>query len=194
MPVRKAIADSEGVYFLTFSCARWLPLFTLTSGYNIVYQWFDYLKAQGHSIVGYVIMPHHVHAVIAFSNTGKPLNTIVGNGKRFAAYEIVKRLTDKEQVQMLEPMKEWVNATDRKRNKQHEVFEPSFDWKACRTDAFIQQKLDYMHWNPCKGNKLAEKPENYAHSSAQFYITNKQGIFGVMSFMELQDVDLTKKL
>jgi hypothetical protein len=51
-----------------------------------------------------------------------------------------------------------------------------------------------MHWNPCKGNKLADKPEDYPHSSAQFYITDKQGIFEVTSWMELQDIDLTKKL
>jgi hypothetical protein len=52
-------------------------------------------------------------------------------------------------------------------HKLHEVFEPSFDWKECGTSAFIQQKLNYMHWNFCKGNnKLFELPEQYIHSSS----------------------------
>jgi len=53
-----------------------------------VYNWFDHLKGKGHFISGYVIMPNHIHTLIAFRNTGQAINTIVGNGKRFIAYEI----------------------------------------------------------------------------------------------------------
>jgi len=67
----------------------------------------------------------------------------------------------------LNQLNEWVNVTDKSRNKEHEVFEPSFDWKECRTQKFIIQKLNYIHWNPCKSiPKLAELPEQYQHSSA----------------------------
>jgi len=38
-----------------------------------------------------------------------------------------------------------------------------------------------------------EVPEKYIHSSAKFYVTGEQGIFPVTSFMELRDVDLTKR-
>ena len=86
-----------------------------------------------------------------------------------------------------------VNDTDKKRNKIHEVFEPSFDWKECRTEAFIQQKLKYMHLNPCRCMpRLTALPEEYIHSSAKFYLTHEQGIYPVTSYMELQDIDLTK--
>ena len=63
----------------------------------------------------------------------------------------------------------------------------------CKTEAFIQQKLNYIHSNPCKGeNKLANLPEEYVHSSAKFYIAGEQGIYRVTSHTELQDIDLTK--
>jgi len=81
MPVRRTIAATEGIYFITFTCTNWIPLFTLCNAYDAVYKWFDYLKSQKHYIIGYVIMPNHVHAVVAFSNGGKRINTIVGNGK-----------------------------------------------------------------------------------------------------------------
>ncbi len=194
MSVRKAISEKDGVYFITFTCTDWLPLFSLCNAYDVVYKWFDNLKANGHYIIGYVIMPHHVHALIAFSDTGKIINSIVSNGKRFMAYDLVERLKLQKQFLILQQLQQSVNNTEKKEGKLHHVFETSFDWKECRTDKFIEQKLDYMHWNPCKGNKLAELPEQYIHSSAKFYITGDQGIYPVTSFMELEDIDLTNKL
>lgn len=193
MPVRKTIPGKDGVYFITFTCAQWLPLFQITNGYDAVYTWFNVLKQNGHYIIGYTIMFNHVHAIIAFHNTGKTINSIVGNGKRFIAYDIVNRLQQKQEDTLLSTMQSMVNNTQKADNKLHEVFEPSFDWKECRTSAFIQQKLNYMHWNPCKGeNKLVELPEQYMHSSAKFYITGEQGIYPVISYTELADIDLTK--
>jgi REP element-mobilizing transposase RayT len=83
MSVRKQIQESNGIYFITFTCARWLHLFDICQSYGVVYNWFDYLKSQGHYIVGYVIMPNHVHVIIGFANTGISINKAVGNGKRF---------------------------------------------------------------------------------------------------------------
>ena len=131
MPVRRAIPESHGIYFITFTCARWLKLFQLTNSYDLVHNWLNYLIDQGHYIIGYTIMPNHVHVLIAFSNSGKNINTIVGNGKRFIAYGLVERLKKGNFPDVLVSLNIWVNATDRKRNKKHEVFELSFDWKEC---------------------------------------------------------------
>ena len=91
------------------------------------------LKKGGHYIIGYTIMPNHVHAIIAFHNTGKTINSIIGNGKRFIAYDLVAELKKREQHTVLKQLEEWVNKTQQSDNKQHEIFEPSFDWKpACR--------------------------------------------------------------
>ena len=99
---------------------------------------FDYLKTQGHYLIGYVIMPNHVHAVIAFSNTGKSINTIVSNGKRFIAYELVKRLKEQNKILVLNELNNALNNTERKEGKLHAVFETSFDWKECSIEKFIE--------------------------------------------------------
>ncbi len=96
-------------------------------------------------------MPNHVHVIIAFKNKGKSINTIIGNGKRFLAYELVKRLKIVENNILLEKMQSWVDPAQKKNNKLHHVFEPSFDWKECSNERFINQKLDYIHANPCVG-------------------------------------------
>ena len=38
---------------------------------------------------------------------------------------------------------------------------------------------------------LAQLPEDYMHSSATYYFTGKQGVYPVITYMELQDIDLT---
>ncbi len=190
MSVRKKIEEPNGVFFITFTCARWLPLFDITNGYDAVYKWFDYLKEQQHHIIAYVIMPSHVHVMIAFSTTRISINTIVGNGKRFMAYELVKKLKLQGNIALLNEMASWVNKTEQLQNKRHQVFEPSFDRKECYSIHFMQQKVDYIHLNPSKA-RLVTLPEEYKHSSAAYYYTGKQGVYPVITYMELQDIDLT---
>ncbi len=193
MTVRKAIAERDGLYFITITCAKWIPLFQITNGYDVVYNWFDYLKKNGHFIVAYVIMPNHVHCLIAFKKVDKSLNSVIGNGKRFMAYELIRKLKEQKEDIILSHLTSWVNDTDKKRGKIHEVFEPSFDGKECYTDKFIEQKLNYIHENPCRGKwTLATTPEVYVHSSAGFYRAGVEGVYPVTNYMEIKDVDLTK--
>ena len=193
MATRKAITQSYGVFFITFTCANWLPLFQLTNTYATVYKWFDILKSKGHFIVGYVIMPNHLHILIAFSNSETPINTIIGNGKRFLAYEIIQKLNIQKKSILLKELNNHVAPSKKKINKQHQVFEASFDWKECYTLKFKKQKINYIHLNPCKKG-FVTLPEEYLHSSATYYFTGKQGIYPVITYMELEDIDLTKGL
>jgi len=193
MPVKRKITEQDGVFFITITCHQWLPLIEMTNGYDIVYNWFDHLKGKGHYINGYVIMPNHLHVLIAFRNTGQSINTIVGNGKRFMAYEIIKRLEKQNESDLLYRLNLSVEAKDRERNKKHEIWEDSFDWKECRTHKFMKQKLDYMHDNPCRGKwNLVSDVTEYAHSSAKFYLCGEQGVYPVTGYLELNDINLTK--
>lgn len=190
MSVRTKIPFQSGVFFITFTCADWLPLFKDLDSYDLVYKWFDVLKQAGHVIHGYVIMPNHLHVIISFKNVGKPINTVVGSGKRFMAYSIVKRLHKAEAFDVLDQMNLWVNETDKKRNKKHEVFEPSFDWKDCSSIDIAIQKLDYIHMNPCRANPpIVSDPIKYLHSSANQYMGGENIIYPVTSIMHIHDFD-----
>ena len=180
MPVRREIPYNEGLYFITFTCYKWLPLIEITNSYEIVYRWFDYLKTQNHHVVGYVIMPNHIHVMISFSKTEKSNNKIIGDGKRFMAYDIIKGLEEKELKHILEKLEKAVSGIDKKRGKKHEVWEESFDWKFCETEKFANQKLVYMHNNPCAGKwKLVVDATKYEHSSARFYISGRHAAYEV---------------
>lgn len=89
----KTIHDTtDKTWFITFTCFNWIPLFQITDSYNLVYQWLNLIKEK-YSIdtTAFVIMPNHVHAIIHL-NASNSLNKIISNGKRFMAYEIIKRL------------------------------------------------------------------------------------------------------
>jgi len=140
-------------------------------------------------------MPEHVHTIIAFRQSPQTINAIVGNAKRFMAYGLVKLLEEKKRGDILLQLASWVNPTDKKNNKQHEVFEPSSDKKECYTTDFTIQKLDYIHMNPCRyKNPLVINPQDYVHSSAKYYITGDQGIYPVTGYLALGDIDLTVPL
>lgn len=195
MSVRKIIQETDGIFFITITCYNWIPLLQISNTNDAVYKWFNYLKEKGHFITGYVIMPNHFHFLVAFSKTDKNINKIIGNGKRFLAYGIIQRLKEENNMPILIQLGEAVEVTDRKRGKLHEVFEDSFDIKECLTEKFIRQKLNYIHNNPCSGKwMLADCPENYLHSSANFYSTGIHGIFPVTHIQELMDIDLTQTL
>jgi REP element-mobilizing transposase RayT len=76
----------------------------MVNGYDIAYKWFDHLKSKGHYIVGYVIMPNHIHALIGFSSSDSSINSIIGNGKRFMAYEMIRRLNEKKEIELLDKL------------------------------------------------------------------------------------------
>ena len=194
MPVKRTIPYTSGMFFITFTCHGWLSLIDRVDGYTIIYNWFDHLKEKGHFINGYVIMPNHVHALISFINAKQSINTIIGNGKRFMAYEIIKRLEVNNEVGLLQQLSADVEPIRKANKKLHEVWETSFDWKDCRSNTFIWQKLNYIHSNPCTGKwQLAANPIEYLHSSAKFYLTGVQGIYPVTNFMEMEDVNFNLK-
>lgn len=82
-------------------------------------------------------MPNHVHCILFFPNKDYDLNKIVGNGKRFMAYELIKRFQEKGLSKILSQLKEGLTKRDIARNQKHKVFEGSFDAKPVHHRKFL---------------------------------------------------------
>jgi len=163
-----------------------LPLIDKSDGYSSVYRFFEVLTDKGHSIAGYVVMPNHVHLLLYYNGKEKSLNSLIGNGKRFMAYDIVKRLQQKGQHSLLQQLQNQVQYKDREKKQKHVVWEDGFDIKECRTEKFVLQKLIYMHLNPVSGKwLLAASSLEYLHSSSLFYFNGRQQLFVVQDYREL---------
>ncbi len=147
-----------------------MNLFTLTDGHGLVYNWFNVLKEDRIEVIGYVIMPNHVHSILYFSEAGFNLNNILSNGKRFMAYGLVDKLEKANDITTLAILKKGLTERERKKKQLHKVFRDSFDGKPIFSEKFLLQKLNYIHYNPVKGKwRLAKDFVSYEHSSASFY-------------------------
>lgn len=131
-------------------------------------------------------MPNHIHALLYYAGGRMNFNTIIGNGKRFMAYEIVNRLTISNQESLLKILKDAISLEEMRRGRHHQVWIESFDAKECRTKGFILQKLNYIHNNPCSGNwQLADNPIHYPHSSASYYSNGVHTSYPVVDYRTL---------
>jgi len=187
MTIKKTQEETHLIYYCTFTCADWLPLFEITDFYCEIYSWFNLLRRNGNQIIGFVIMPNHLHVLICVKE--QSINKILANGKRFMAYEIIKRLQNAANDEVINQLSLKVTEEERKRAKKHRVFEVSSDIKPCYHKWFLIQKLDYMHRNPVSGKwNLAPTYVDYIHSSAGFYELNEQ--HRMVSIRHYEDVEL----
>jgi len=163
------------VFFITFTCFKWLPLIDLSNSYAAFSKWFEYLKSREAIVLGYVIMPNHFHALLFLDEKcDKNLNQLVANGKRFLAYDIVKGLEVGEHQKILNFLSNSVADKESQKGKKHQVFVSSFDAKECFNRKMVETKLDYIHHNPVSGKwHLCEDWIEYPYSSAGFYESNQ---------------------
>jgi len=104
----------------------------------------------------------------------KTINRIISNGKRFLAYDIVKYLQEKKAVTTLNILQKARSLKEIERGKLHKIFKTSFDCVEMKSRNIIEQKIEYIHRNPCnKKWNLAEDFVKYEHSSAAFYEEEK---------------------
>ncbi|MBK6732039.1 MAG: hypothetical protein IPG60_14140 [Bacteroidetes bacterium] len=182
MSVKSIKVEKNVNYFCTFTNFQWLPLFELTHFYDGIFKWFDLLKQKGIRVCGFVIMPNHLHCLIFLPEGSTTIDKIIGNAKRFMAYEIVKRLEVQGDSSILNLLEKGVSEKEKISNHKHKVFQPSFDAIPCYTYKFLHQKLNYMHQNPVR-KCMVNFAEEYKYSSAEFYLTGKQGIYPVTHYL-----------
>ncbi len=186
MAVKYKHSEEFTTYFVTFTCYKWIPLFEITKSFDLVYNWFNILKEDGIDIVGYVIMPNHVHTIIRFPAPGYNLNKILSNAKRFMAYGIINRLENTKNDKLLLELTSCLTAREIAKGQKHKVFKDSFDAKPIYADKFLFQKLDYIHGNPVKGKwTLSKDNVSYDHSSASFYELNEVKYFSPKHYRDL---------
>jgi REP element-mobilizing transposase RayT len=81
---------------------------------------------KGFSILGYVIMPNHVHLLI-HAPEGASINALLANAKRFLAYDILERLRTSGDHDTLVQLRQGLRPGDVQRGQQHRVFATSSD-------------------------------------------------------------------
>jgi|SRR5690242_11118363 len=149
------------LHFITFSCYRRLPLLKSARARDVFVRELSKARDEmGFQLIGYVVMPEHVHLLMGEPQRGTP-STVLQKLKLHVARKMRKRRRRAPPGQMGLPFEE--------------CGEPlrAF-WQARFYDFNVYcekkriEKLDYMHANPIH-RKLVTDPKDWPWSSWGFY-------------------------
>ena len=145
------------LHFVTFSCYRRLPLLRTARARNVFTRVLGVMRERhGFLLVGYVVMPEHVHLLIGEPARGTPSTVLQALKQRVSRDLRGKTFPGGDQ--------RW----------------PHF-WQARFYDFNVhsagkrREKLDYMHTNPVKRG-LVKNPLAWIWSSATFYVQGVPGL------------------
>ena len=120
------------------------------------------------------------------------MNKIIGEGKRFLAYEIVKRLKSLCKTELLDQLINGVQINEQMKGKIHQVFRLSFDAKVLDSVVAVEKVLDYIYYNPVNGKwNLAEEYTGYPYSSACYYELGKSSLFQIYDYRKVDSVSFS---
>jgi REP-associated tyrosine transposase len=143
----KRIYGLGHLHFITFSCYRRQPLLGTPRSRNIFVEILDQVRYRFVlKLVGYVVMPEHVHLLISEPIVGTP-STV---------------------MQMLKQRVSRLVREGTEQGKEHSFWETRFYDFNVRTKKKKVEKLIYMHMNPVKRG-LVDQPDDWPWSSYSFY-------------------------
>jgi putative transposase len=156
------------LHFITFSCYRRLPLLKTARSRDIFVRELGKVRNEtGFRLIGYVVMPEHVHLLISEPERGTP-STALQKLKLRVSQKIRKRRRDGSVGQLPLPFND-------------ERVVPKAFWQARFYDFNVYssgkkiEKLNYMHANPVT-RKLVEHPKDWLGSSWSFYRKGEPGL------------------
>ena len=156
----------ELCFFITTTCYKWIPLFNTEARKLIISDSLNFISKKYHiAILGYVIMPNHLHAIFMFKDKNY-LSDAMRDFKKYTSTQIRKNIESSQEAGLLKV----IRVDDKQIFK---VWQERFD-DVCITDIrLLEIKLNYIHLNPLQSHwNLVEVPEDYLYSSAGFYYKN----------------------
>ena len=150
------IQKCGALHFLTFSCYRRLPLLASERAYSLFEHELENVRLRyGLGIVGYVLMPEHVHLLV--------------NEPRVESLAVAAQVLKQQTSRKL-----------KLRGAVHFWQRRYYDFNVW-TGRKRVEKLRYMHRNPVVRG-LAAKPEDWPWSSFRHYMTGIEGTVEIDSF------------
>jgi len=176
---RYRIDSYSSVYFLTYSIVEWLPIFVSSATCQIITDSLTFCHREKYlRINAYVIMPTHIH-MIAFDADfdSERLTKTLADFRKFTGRKLSDYCINHGPSCFIATLRD--NATiDRERR----FWQPSRHPVGIDGEEFWQQKLDYLHDNPCRKG-LVSSAHYWRYSSANWYASEGR---------ELVDVPITQ--
>ncbi len=156
------------LHFLTFSCYRRLPLLKTIRARNVFVHALGKIRARyKFKLVGYVVMPEHVHLLISEASKVTP-SVVLKVLKQRVSRDLRKKKRRVLNAQLQLPFMRSGEGLRR-------------FWQARFYDFNVysakkkREKLEYMHENPVKRG-LVNDPGAWRWSSCLFYVRGEPGL------------------
>lgn len=164
------IHDQQAIYYMTFTVVGWIDVFSRKHYRDIVIESLQYCQQRkGLHLHAYVIMTNHLHLIVSVDK-GFTISAFVRDCKKFTATRILHNIENNS----VESRSEWMlhqfkyYASRHSRNDIYQLWEHDNHFIELSSEAFTQQKVDYIHLNPVRAG-IVYKPEDYVYSSASNY-------------------------
>ena len=158
----------DDLHFLTFSCYRRLPLLGTTRARNIFVRALSKIRRRyGFRLVGYVVMPNHVHLLISESEKASP-SMVLKALKQVVSRDLRKKRRRTPERQLSLAFSKWGEELPR-------FWQPRFYDFNVYTAKKKKEKLEYMHANPVNRG-LVKNPAAWIWSSYLFYLNGEVGL------------------
>jgi putative transposase len=169
-PLRRYYGQGH-LHFITFSCYRRWPLLGTVRARDRFVRVLDQVRSRHNFLlVGYVVMPEHVHLLISEPKKGNPskvLQVLKQKVSRALRKRARKAASGQLSLAFAAPQAGGTHFWQRR-------FYDFNVWSGRK----IKEKLDYMHLNPMK-RKLVEHPKDWPWSSWSFHAKGEAGLIRI---------------
>ena len=158
------------LHFITFTCYRRMPFLRSVRARNVFVQMLGEVRDRyGFSLVGYVVMPEHIHLLISEPVKGTPSTVI----------QVLKQRVSRRLRRKKRRLTGQLDLTFACRDESLPRFwqRRFYDFNVWSLKKRVE-KLHYMHMNPLK-RKLVDHPKDWPWSSFSFYSNLKSGLIRV---------------
>jgi REP element-mobilizing transposase RayT len=162
---RYRIHPEASVYYLTYSVVEWLPVFVSGPSCKIVTDSLAFCHREKHlRINAFVVMPTHMHLIVFDAELDtERLARSLADFRKYTGRQLSDYCSRHGPKCLLQTLRDQAIADCERR-----FWQPSRHPEAIQGERFWQQKLDYLHDNPCRKG-LVTSPDHWRFSSAAWY-------------------------
>jgi putative transposase len=158
-------------HFITFSCAQRRSFLGTPFARDYFVRVLDEVHARyAFRLIGYVVMPEHVHLLVSEPSKGDP-SKVLQVLKQRVSRSLLLKFPGSEQS-----------------SDQHFWMRRFYDFNVWSGEK-ITEKLNYMHMNPVR-RELALHPKDWPWSSWSYYTTGEKGLIAIDRWDESVDLNL----
>jgi len=171
----KSLDIAGHAHFVTTTIAGYRQVFVGDAYCGIVVQNLDhYRTAKDVALLGYVLMPEHLHLIL-LPQGKETVSDFMRDFKKYVSKQVIQKLTEDSKSDLLES---FVVPAEKSKKRSHQVWMDAFWDEDVYSEWYFRQKLEYTHNNPVKRG-LVKSPDEYRYSSFRNYFLDDESVIRI---------------